>query len=317
MSDLNVTFAGLPLESPIIIEIEDDRIDRAVVEQCQETGVGGILFPELNEERLARVHDRAELTEHNRDDQGNRDSDRILRRLNTEEHLEHLETTVKTTSLPVIASLQSSKRGHWFTLAQQMIEAGAAAVEIRPYNRERFQTHRSDQIEKSILRTTAYIADRLEAPIIVRIPTFLHGTRAFTQALGDAGASAVLIDPPTALLGIDIESARLTVSKEDRTAAYSAFLTALTSCRTLYRRVSPHIALQLPENASSTVVMALLGGATVATLPVPGNDADAAAQSVRRYLAYLRKWMTAHSMESLFDFRGSLSESRVLSTLEN
>ncbi|MDA3948003.1 MAG: hypothetical protein PF508_02155 [Spirochaeta sp.] len=317
MSDYNVTFAGLPLESPVIIETDDDRLAPAVIEQCVSSGAGGILFPTLTEERITRVNDESELTEHNRDDQGTRDSERILRRLNAEQHLHLLEEAVEASSVPVIGSLQCEHRRHWFSLSQQMKDAGAAAIEIRPYRDAAHRAQRSDHVEKALLRTTSYVADRLDAPLIVRVPAFMHGLQAFVHALGEAGAAGVLIEPPAAMRGVDIDSAMLADPVEDRTAAYAAFLTALSAGRVLYRRVSPHIAMRLPEGVSSSLVMAILGGASLATLPVGGNDADEGGQSVRRYLLYLKKWMTAHSAQNLFDFRGGVSESRLHSSLEN
>lgn len=317
MSDINVTFAGLPLASPLIIESEADQLDLSVIQECQDAGAGAIVFPVLNDDLLNREQDPSERLENNRDDQANRDSDRVLRRLNTEEYLERLEATVQATSIPVIAALQCTRRNQWFTLAQQMKDAGAQAIEIRPFIPERARTQRSDVIEKSILRTTSYVADRLESPIICRIPTFLHGVQAFVHALGDAGAKAVLIDPPPTLLGVDKESIQLTEHASDEHVAYAAFLTSLTAARTLYRRVSSHLALCLPKNASSSLVVSLIAGATVSTLPVHGTDPEEARKAVRRYIQQLERWMSAHSMGNLFDFRGSLSESRVTSSLEN
>jgi dihydroorotate dehydrogenase (fumarate) len=317
MSDYNVTFAGLPLESPMIIESSTDRMDTDVAQQCREAGVGGVLFPVLDENRLNRVHNDSELTEHNRDDRGNRDSQRILHRMNTDEYLSALEGAAKELDIPVIGSLQCHRRGQWFPLAQQMKEAGAAAIEIRPYRQEIHRSVRSDQVEKSILRTTAYISDRLESPLIVRIPAFMHGIQTFVQALGEAGAAAVLVEPPDMVHAVDVESLSITDSGVDRTAAHAAFITALSTCRVLYRRVNTHIALKIPDSAASSLVMALMGGATVTTIPVDGTDGAGSSQLVRRYLTYLKKWMTTHSMGNLFDFRGIVSESRLHSSLEN
>ena len=108
MSDYNVTFAGLPLESPIIIETDDDSLTPGVIEQCVSAGAGGIVFPTLTEERITRVDDATELTEHNREDQGIRDSERILRRLNAEQHLQLLEEAVRASSVPVIGSFNAT-----------------------------------------------------------------------------------------------------------------------------------------------------------------------------------------------------------------
>ncbi|MFP4153822.1 MAG: hypothetical protein ACLFR8_01755 [Alkalispirochaeta sp.] len=317
MSDYNVTFAGLPLESPIIIETGADRLELPVVKRCIDAGAGGILFPTLTEERIRRVIDEDELTEHNRTDRGSRDSERVLRRLNIEEHLERLETTARESSVPVIASLQCDRRNQWFALAQQMKDAGAAAIEIVPYRDEAFRSRRSDHVEKTILRVTSYLADRLEAPLVVRIPSFVHGTQTFVHALGDAGAAGILLEPPPGFAGVDVESVSLTQPERDKTVAHGAFLSLFSVCRTLYRRVGSHIAIQLPDGSPSSLVTAILGGASLVTLPVPGDDPDEAGQSIRRHIAYLKKWMSAHQANSLFDVRGSLSESRLSSSLEN
>ena len=317
MSDYNVTFAGLPLESPLLIETDSDLLDVGVARQCREAGAGGILFPVLDEKRLNRRIDSQELTENNQDDQGKRDSERILRRLNTDEYLDSLENAVRELDIPIIGSLQCDRRGQWFALAQHMKDAGAKAIEIRPYRHDLHRLERSDQIEKHILRTTAYISDRLELPLVVRIPAFMHGVQPFVQSLGEAGAAGILIEQPESIHGVNVEAMTLTNAGDDKTADQAAFITSLSVCRSLYRRVNTHIALRVADTTASAVVMALMGGATVTTVPVDGQDADGAALLVRRHLTYLKKWMTTHSMTSLFDFRGVISESRLHSSLEN
>lgn len=313
MSDYNVTFAGLPLESPIIIETTTDALEIEVADRCRESGAGGVLFPVLDEERLNRVLTDDELTEHNRNDRTNRDSQRVLRSLNIDEYMDALEELTHHLEIPVIGALQCDRKSQWFSLAHLMKEAGAKAVEIRPYRHDVHRHLRSDQIEKTILRITASISDRVDIPLIVRVPAFMHGLHPFMHALGETGAAAVVIEPPEIVQPVDAETLTLTTAVDDR----GAFLTSLSTCRALYRRINTHIAVQVPRENASTLVTALIGGATAVTLPVDGSDREETPELVRRYLTYLKKWMTSHSFTNLFDFRGVVSESRLQSSLEN
>tara|TARA_B100000614_G_scaffold254285_1_gene269456 strand:+ start:92 stop:1048 length:957 start_codon:yes stop_codon:yes gene_type:complete len=317
MPDTNVTFAGLPLRSPIVIEPSGTVLSSATARSAVEAGAGAVCLPPLDGERLNHRSDPDELTEHNLDDDGRRQSLRIVRKLNTQAYLDEVDRFASALEVPVIAPLQCERRGNWLAIAEQLREAGAAAIELRPQVEEMARTMRSDQIEKAIVRITASVAGRIDVPVIVRIPVGSLGSIGLVQALGDADAAAVAIRPLDTMRSFDLGGPTLRPTADDEAGQRAAFFSQLTACRALYRRVAPHLALRLPERHDAALTEALLAGATLGTLPVDGEDPRAAQDAVDRIQTTTDGWLRQHRMSSLFDARGLLSESRLTSSLEN
>ncbi|MFW5828253.1 MAG: hypothetical protein ACOCU4_09175 [Alkalispirochaeta sp.] len=317
MSDINVTFAGLPLRSPIAIEPVGNVLTPGTARSVVEAGAGAIFAPPIDPDRLAHRDDTNEVTENNQNDESRRESHRIVRRLNLESYLEQVTELSQTVDVPLITPLSCDRSTEWLSLAEQLREAGATAVEIRPPIESLARTQRSDAIEKSVLRITASVAGRIDIPVLVRIPADAYGLITFVQALGESDAAAVTIRPLNGVGTFDLSAPSITVDNATGSAREAAFHVQLRACRSLYRRVNPHLGLQLPSDRPHAMAEAILAGATVGVLPVPGDDPNAATQAVDEFQTTLAGWLRQQRADSLFGVRGVLSESRITSTLEN
>ncbi|MCG8478752.1 MAG: hypothetical protein MI724_06630, partial [Spirochaetales bacterium] len=159
---MNVTFAGLPLAAPIVVEARARDFTIAAARGATEAGAGALIMPSLDNERMTRRTDAAELTDNNVDDTAGRQSERVIRRLNIDAYLDHVELIASKVDVPIIAPLESAHRSQWVPLAQDLLAAGAAAVELRLSIEQMSRSSRSDQIEKAIIRTTASVAERVD-----------------------------------------------------------------------------------------------------------------------------------------------------------
>jgi dihydroorotate dehydrogenase (fumarate) len=265
---------------------------------------------------MSARQDEDELTENNLDDSGRRESVRIIHRLNIRNYLDEAQAMIDAVNVPVIAPLQCDRKSAWLPLAEQLREVGIAAVELRPPVEESSRTLHGEEIEKQLLRIVASVAGRIDVPVIVRIPPGSFGLTHLVQALGECNAAAVTFRHPQALVGFDSGSIALVQPEESPEVASAAFLAQLTACRTVYRRVNPHLAVRMSPERQTSVVEALLAGATLGILPVRGTDTGAAQAAVTAAKGTLEGWMRRNRMASLFDARGLLSESRLTSSLE-
>ncbi|MEX2442664.1 MAG: hypothetical protein WD492_03600 [Alkalispirochaeta sp.] len=317
MSDINVTFAGLPLVSPITIEPTGTVLTPATARSAVEAGVGAVYAPPLDADRMKNRDDAEEVTDNNQNDDSRRESLRIVRRLNIESYLDEITELAREVDVPIIAPLACERSAEWLTLAEQLREAGATAVEIRPSVEELSRTQKSDAIEKALLRITASVAGRIDIPVLVRIPAGTYGLISLVQALGDSDAAAITIRPNTGVGTFNLTSPALEAVDAYGAARESLFLLQLNACRALYRRVTPHLGLQLPSSRSESIAEALLAGATVGVIPIAGDDPTATTRTVEEFHTALDGWLRHQQADSLFAVRGILSESRLSSSLEN
>jgi hypothetical protein len=316
MADLNVTFAGLPLAGPVVVETTGSYVSTPIAGAAAASRAGAFMLSPLDERRMLYREDSAELANDNMDDSAHRHSERIIRRLNVRAYLEDVSEISRSIAIPVITPLQTDHGAKWLPLAHQLVEAGASAVELRPIVEPLARAQRTDQIEKAILRTTALVAGRIDAPVIVRIPCGGPGAVALSQSLGDCGASAITLRAPESIVAFNVSRVRIAPPSTDAATEEAAFMSVVGECRALYRRVSPHIAVTLPSSRPQSIVEALLAGASVGFVTADGADARAEQERVDQVNTALNGWMRQQRVRSLFDARGLLSESRVSSSLE-
>ena len=314
MPDINVTFAGLPLTSPIIVEADGPSLSLPHARAAIRSGAGAIIFPSLDRSRLEPQEQRDDVTGNNRNDTADRNTVQVAQKLNIQQHLDELGQAVATLDVPVIAALQCGRRNQWLELADQLRQAGAAAVELRPDVEELSRTLRSEQLEKNVLRTVLQVAGRVDVPVVVRIPFGSLGLVPFAQAIADADAAGIMLRPHASLRGFEVGGPRLADGGEDARSAN--FFAQMAACRVLYRRVTPHLAVTLTAERRDAAVEALLAGATVSVVPMEDRGEEELAALVDRLTATLDGWLRSHSMASLVDGRGLLSESRLTSSLQ-
>ncbi len=317
MADLNVTFPGLALTSPLIVEFRDEIPPPGLATEIAEAGAGALLLPPLNEARLEWSEDESELTEHNRSDAAIRENDRMRRSINRDAYLDKVRGLSSSVSVPVIAALQSTRRSQWLNFARMMTDAGAGAVELHPISEPAWRSSRSDRIDKEILRTASSVATRLDTSVIVRLVAAPYGLQALVQGLGESDVKAIVLSESAYLSTIDTDTSTTDSRSVGGRRGDAAHMNALAALQLLYRRVSPHLAAFVPPDRSAALTESILAGATLTVLPVQSGGDDDVPAIVAEYLNSLRGWMRRKGFSSLFDFRGSLSDSRRSSSLEN
>lgn len=317
MADLNVTFAGLALKSPLIVEFCDQVPSIETAVSVSESGAGALLLPPLDEARLNWSRNEDEVTEHNQTDAALRETERIRRNVNRGAYMDAIEQIAGAVSIPVVAALQCVNRSQWINTARIMGDAGAAAVEVHPLVESDWRTSRSDRIEKEIIRVGASVATRLDIPVITRLIAAPYGMQTIVQSLGESNVKGIVLAGSEYLTVIDSASGTTDTQSTDGRRGDTAFMNSLASLQVLYRRVSPHLAARIASDRPGALTESILAGATLAVLPLREGTDDHIPELVGTHIDTLRRWMKDKRFSSLFDFRGSLSESRRSSSLEN
>lgn len=316
MSDLNVSFAGLSLRYPIVVEASSPTISVPVVQRVSDAPTGAIVMPPFAPALPSTADPSGEYAPNNRGDAADRDTDSIIRSLDADSYFDSLGGVCSVSSVPVIASLSVYRRRQAVAYAQMMMDAGAAAVELRPFEHHAIRSLRADHIEKNVIRIAAAFADRVDIPIILRIPVTGYGIEAFAEALGACGIAGIVLEPFDDLGTVNTDRVSLERDPDGAETAVSGFQTVLAATRRLYRRITPHIAVPIPSGRGKAGIEAVLSGATVVNLSLDLEDMAKSVSLVSSHVRNLQGWMGSRRNDSLFDFRGQLSESRLSSSLD-
>lgn len=315
MADLSVTFGGLALENPVLADVQARDLAPSGLGRLANAGAAAVVLPTV--EAFA-AHGRAgadEVTVNNRTDGSIRDIHATIERLDADEYLAKMAELAVAATVPLIAPVSSSRSNRWLRRAADLAAAGVQMVELRPFDGDAAYRLKRNDAERMALRATAQVADRLPIPVIVRLPPFAPGLHALVHSLGDAGARGVVLAPPPWLAAIRADKRTVVEDLSDEGVANAAVWTSVSAARILYRRVTAHLGVVVLPVSQDAAVSAVLAGATVCLVPV--SDAGNRSQAeIGHTVETIRTWMDRRRAGTLFDVRGTLSESRLTSSLE-
>ncbi|HLV65342.1 MAG TPA: hypothetical protein VKY73_06000, partial [Polyangiaceae bacterium] len=112
---LTTQYLGLELDSPLILGASPWSLDLDVARRAEDAGASAIVMASLFEEQLGAAG--AELTYY--------PPDRGEFMVRPDEYLERIAALKSALRIPVIASLNGSRKHHWLSYAALMDQAGA------------------------------------------------------------------------------------------------------------------------------------------------------------------------------------------------
>jgi dihydroorotate dehydrogenase (fumarate) len=307
--DLSTKYLGLKLRSPIVASASPLTGDAASAHLLDEAGVGAIVLPSLFEEEI--VNDEIEL---NRSlETGAGQSAEALEYFPTvnsipgvgERYLESLATIKAQSSVPVIASLNSTSTGGWVRYAKLMQEAGADALELNLYRVAADPNKTAAEMDAADLDLIAAVGASITIPLAVKLSPYYSAFSSFAgQAIG-RGANGLVLFNRFYQSDLDLETLAVVNSLE---LSQSADLRLpLRWIAILRPQLGPKVSMAASSGVQTgtDVVKELIVGADVAMMTSallrkgPGH--------VRTVEAELRAWMTEHEYESVAQLRGSAS----------
>lgn len=244
---LSTTFAGLHLNSPIIIgscPMAAGELQRIALVS---NGAGAIVLPSLFEEHLIAPR-----------------NDTNGFRTDLDQYLELVESATANATIPIIASINGCSSTDWKNTLSQIESAGADAIELslRP-NLDSAPPDPRD-LETSIVDATARIRSEINIPLIVKV------TRNFTSISNLANRLRQHVDGVT-LYGrapvIDIELDSLERSRKWGMTESGTVLSSLEPIMQV-RNQFPDLSIAASGGIGTSIdlIKSLLAGANVAMI---------------------------------------------------
>ena len=193
MVNLQTTFAGLQLSSPLILSSSGltRSIDRT--KALVEAGAGAVILKSLFEEQIL-MH-TGHLLAHNEYPEAADYIASYTRVEAVDEYLELLRRAKAELSVPIIASINCSGLESWTDFAQKLKEAGADALEV---NIMRLETSRfydpvaGEELYLEIVRRLRAVG----LPLIIKLSRHHTALPTLVDKLRAAGATAITLFNP-------------------------------------------------------------------------------------------------------------------------
>jgi dihydroorotate dehydrogenase (fumarate) len=309
MPNLDTTYLGLALRSPIVASAGPLTGDLDTARRLADAGAGALVLPSLFEEEI--IHEQVELTS-----VLEAGTEHFAEAIDyfpaipdfpsaVDRYLAILEKTKAIVSVPVIASLNASSPGGWGRYARLLGNAGADAIELNVYRVAGDAARRGEQVENDDLALIADVKAAVDVPVALKLSPFYSSMANFAIQAVQAGADGLVLFNRFYQPDLDVDTLEVVPRVE---------LSSSWELRLPLR----WIAILQPILRGQTSLATTSGvetGSDVAKALLVGSDVAMTTSAVLRhgpeYIATLETelvaWMIDREYESVSQLRGSVS----------
>lgn len=310
MKDLTTSLLGITIKSPIVLGACNLSLNIEKLKELEEAGVGAIVFKSLFEEQIQ--YEAYELEE-----QLTLYNDRNAEQINLFPHVEHSGTAehiinvkkaVEALTIPVIASINCVYEESWVQYAKELEATGIAALELNFYDTPKKFERAADQIEDYQVHIIKAVKKAVKIPVQVKISPFYTNPLNLIKRFDLAGADGYILFNRFLLPGINSEKEEFELDW-DYSSPYDKLL-SIRMAGLLFNKIDGDIIGNAGIYDADDILGLILSGANSVQM-VSAVYMHGAAH-IKRTLQELSDWMEKKSYNSLSDFRGKLSNEKVL-----
>jgi dihydroorotate dehydrogenase (fumarate) len=305
--DLSTRYLGLALRHPIVASASPLTGSLDSLKRLQDAGVAAVVLPSLFEEQIE--HD--EMSAHNLMLYGAELSPEAQgffpeMRYSTgpDKYLELVAGAKKALSVPVIASLNGHTPGGWTSIARQLQEAGADAIELNVYFLAASVDDTSEEVERRYVDLVRSVAGQVSVPVAVKVAPYFSAMANMAARLTKAGAAGLVLF--NRFLQPDILLDELEVAPHLVLSTSDELRLALRWIAILRGRVEAALAATGGAHTPEDVLKLLLAGADcvmlASSLLVRGPS------HVGTLVRGVEAWMREREYSSVEQLKGSLSQ---------
>lgn len=309
--DLSTTWMGLPLASPLVVgacaplSADPDRIP-----VLAEQGAAAVVLHSLFLEQVER--DWLEWDHHHQ--HGSESYAESLSyqpvvdpsHLGLEGYLREIETARRRVDIPIIASLNGVRPGHWQEAARAIEQAGASALELNLYAVPTDTSLPGAAIEADHEQIVRTVCGAVSVPVAVKLSPTYTNLAHVAQRFLEAGARGLVLFNRFHQPDIDIDTLEL---RPDRLLSSPADLRPpLRWIALLEGRVTVDFAASGGVDTAADVVRLLMVGARITQ--VVSCLLRHGPAHLRHLEADLRTWLEEHDHGSLRQLQGCMGQRR-------
>lgn len=306
--DLRTRYLGLELKHPIVASASPLTASVDSLRRLEAAGVAAVVLPSLFEEEI----EHEEMATHNLLLHGAELSPEAhgffpemqSYRTGPDEYLKLIAEAKKALSVPVIASLNGHTPGGWTTIARQIEDAGADAIELNVYFLAASVDDTSAEVEQRYVDLVRSVTGEVRIPVAVKVAPYFSAMANMAARLTQAGASGLVLfnrflQPDIGLDELEV-APRLVLSTSDELRL------ALRWIAILKGRVDLSLAATGGAHTPDDVLKLLLAGADCAMLA--SSLLSRGPSHVDTLVRGVRSWMAEREYASVAQMKGSLSQ---------
>jgi len=308
MIDLNTTYLGLKLKSPLVASASPLSRDVDGICRLEDAGASAVVLYSLFEEQLRL--EEADLDYHLA--AGTESFAESLTyfpqasefHTGPEGYLNHIRKAKAASRIPIIASLNGSTMGGWTKFASEIEQSGADALECNVYYIPTDPNLTAADVEKTYLDILRAVKAAVKIPVAIKLSPFFSNMAHMAHRLDEAGADALVMFNRFYQPDIDLEE--LEIRPNVLLSTPQALRLPLTWIGILFGRVKAGLAATGGVHSAEDVIKLLMVGANVTMMC--SSLMRHGVNHVRHVERGLREWMEEHEYESVKQMQGSMSQ---------
>ncbi len=219
------------------------------------------------------------------------------------QYLEHVAAARRALGIPVIASINGGSAESWLTIAKDIEQAGAQALELNLYQLVIDPRLASSVVEDEWVRMVQALTRLLTIPVAVKVTPFFTAFASVAHRFVDAGAGGLVLFNRLYQADIDTETMQPHIAVNLSTS--QELLLRLRWVAALHGRIGANLAITGGVATATDGIKALLAGANA--MQVVSALLREGPQCLGAMTAGLAQWMERHQVISLDDIRGRAS----------
>jgi dihydroorotate dehydrogenase (fumarate) len=197
MTDLETSYLGLRLRSPLVASASPLTGRLSGLVELEQAGAAAVVLPSLFEEEVEeesmRLHDRLETGANSFPEAGDFFPTLEYDGMGPYKHVKLVGAAKDLLKIPVIASINGITPGGWVQYAQLMVDAGADAIELNLYSVAADPWRGASSVEDGYLEVVRLVRGAIEVPLAVKLSPFLSATAHFARRVVEAGADGLVL----------------------------------------------------------------------------------------------------------------------------
>jgi dihydroorotate dehydrogenase (fumarate) len=310
MIDLNTTYLGLKLATPLVASASPLSRDVDGIRRLEDAGASAVVLYSLFEEQLRQ--EEMDLDYHlNAGTESFAESITYFPQASEfhtgpEGYLKHIRKAKASVKIPIIASLNGATLGGWTKFAGEIESAGADAIECNIYSIPTDASLTAADIEKNYLEIVEAVTETVRIPVAVKLSPFFSNLANMAQRLDRAGADALVLF--NRFYQPDINLEELEIQPNVLLSTPQSLRLPLTWIGILFGKLKSNLAATGGVHSAEDVVKLLMVGADVTMLC--SSLMRHGVNHLRHVERELREWMEEHEYDSVKQMQGSMSQQR-------
>ena len=307
MKNLNTTFIGIPISSPIVVGSCGLSSTVDGIQKLAEQGAGAIVLKSVFEEEILMEYEKNVLP--NAGPMGNDQEffDYYDYQIKTEvlnKYVQLIKDAREKVNIPLIASINCRSSNEWMAYAVKLEDAGISGLELNLFRLPFHTQLSSEQLENEYISIIEKIKQKVHVPIAVKISPFVTNLAEFARRLSATGIDAILMFNRFYNIDFDIKNEQ--VISGGAYSQSSEYMLPLRWTSILCNRLECEVVASSGVHTGEAAIKMLLAGAR--SVQVVSTIYQNGPKQIRKMLNEIEDWMKEKGYESLDEFRGNLSQ---------